>query len=56
MEIINEHKLGVAKGTAVEQDVDMNFKGETAEVFDESSRDEARHARMLQGLLDRYFK
>ncbi len=139
MEIINEHKLGVAKGTAVEQDVDMNFKGETAEVglylamarvaqregypevagtlktiaweeaehaahfaemnglvsestreniermikgeiganngkkaaakkakendidpahdfFDESSRDEARHARMLQGVLDRYFK
>ena len=52
MEIINEHKLGVAKGTAVEQDVDMNFKGETAEVFD----DEARHARMLQGVLDRYFK
>ncbi|HHY37264.1 MAG TPA: rubrerythrin family protein [Firmicutes bacterium] len=24
-------------------------------VFDESSRDEARHAKMLQGLLDRYF-
>jgi len=23
--------------------------------FDESSRDEARHARMLKGLLDRYF-
>jgi rubrerythrin len=138
MEIINEHKLGVAKGTAVEQDVSMNFKGETAEVglylamarvaqregypevaetlktiaweealhaaqfaemnglvsehtkeniehmikgeiganngkkasakkakendidpahdfFDESSRDEARHAKMLQGLLTRYF-
>jgi rubrerythrin len=139
MEIINEHKLGVAKGTAVEQDVSMNFKGETTEVglylamarvaqrdgypevaetlktiaweeaqhaaqfaemnglvshntkeniehmikgeiganngkkaaakkakendidpahdfFDESSRDEARHAKMLMGLLDRYFK
>ena len=138
MEIINENKVGVAKGTAVEQDVMMNFKGETAEVglylamarqaqregypevaetlktiaweeamhagqfaelnglisestkeniermikgeiganngkkaaaktakendidpahdfFDESSRDEARHARMLQGLLKRYF-
>jgi len=24
--------------------------------FDESSRDEARHARMLKGLLDRFFK
>ncbi len=32
MEIINEHRLGVAKGTAVEEDVAMNFKGETAEV------------------------
>ena len=138
MEIINEHKIGVAKGTIVEQDVSMNFKGETSEVgiylamarqaqregypevaetlkiiaweeavhaahfaemnglisestkeniermingeiganngkkaaaktakennidpahdfFDESSRDEARHAQMLQGLLRRYF-
>ena len=26
------------------------------DVLDESSRDEARHARALQGLLDRYFK
>ena len=24
-------------------------------IFEESSRDEARHAKMLQGLLDRYF-
>lgn len=139
MEIINEHKLGVTRGTAVEEDVRMNFQGETAEVglylamarqaqregypevaetlktiaweealhaaqfaemnglvsestaenirrmikgeiganngkksaakkakendidpahdfFDESSRDEARHAKMLQGVLDRYFK
>ena len=138
MEIINEHRLGVTRGTVVEQDVTMNFKGETAEVglylaiarqaqregypevaeavktiaweeamhaaqfaelngmvsestkeniehmlkgeiganngkkaaakaakendidpahdfFDESSRDEARHARILQGLLGRYF-
>ena len=138
MQIINENKLGVTNGTVVEQDVLMNFKGETAEVglylaiarqaqregypevaeaiktiaweeamhaaqfaelngmvsgstrenlermlkgeiganngkkaaaktakendidpahdfFDESSRDEARHARMLQGLLSRYF-
>ena len=138
MEIINEHKIGVAKGTIVENDVSMNFKGETSEVgiylamarqaqrdgypevaetlktiaweeavhaahfaemnglisedtreniermikgeiganngkkaaaitakegnidpahdfFDESSRDEARHAQMLQGLLKRYF-
>ncbi len=28
---------------------------ETHEVFDDSSRDEARHARMLEGLLKRYF-
>ncbi|MBI5190824.1 MAG: rubrerythrin family protein [Nitrospirae bacterium] len=138
MEIINEHKLGVAVGTVVQEDVAMNFKGETSEVglylamarqaqregypevaetlktiaweeaehagqfaemngmvsastkeniekmiageiganngkkacarkakendidpchdfFDESSRDEARHAQMLQGLLKRYF-
>jgi len=138
MEIINEHKIGVTKGTAVENDVTMNFKGETHEVgiylamarqaqrqgfpevadtlktiaweeamhaaqfaemnglisedtktnlqnmingeiganngkkaaaklakqndldpahdfFDESSRDEARHAQMLMGLVKRYF-
>ncbi len=29
---------------------------ETHEVFDESSRDEGRHARMLEGLLQRYFR
>lgn len=28
---------------------------ETHEVFDDSSRDEARHARILEGLLKRYF-
>ncbi len=28
---------------------------ETHEVFDEASRDEARHARTLAGLLQRYF-
>lgn len=138
MEIINEHKLGVTKGTELEEAVKMNFTGETSEVglylamarqaqregypevadtlktiaweealhaaqfaemngmvsastrenlekmvkgeiganngkksaarkakeadidpahdfFDESSRDEARHAQMLQGLLRRYF-
>ncbi len=137
-ELINENKLGVAKGTSVEEAVEANFKGETAEVglylamarqaeregypeiagalksigideawhaarfaelngkisestkenlqemlngeqnankgkreaavkakednidpahdaFDESSRDEARHARALEGLLNRYF-
>jgi rubrerythrin len=27
---------------------------ETHEVFDQSSRDEARHAHMLEGLLKRY--
>ncbi|MEE8402769.1 MAG: ferritin family protein [Candidatus Hydrothermarchaeaceae archaeon] len=137
-ELINENKIGVAKGTVVEDAVMANFKGETAEVglylamarqaqregypevavslreiamdeanhaaqfaelnglisdstreniekmlageyaankgkkdaaimakqndidpahdfFDESSRDEARHARALEGLLKRYF-
>ncbi len=137
-ELINEVKLGVARGTAVEEAVDRNFRGETAEVglylamarqaeregypevaralatiaweeaehaalyaelnglisgstrenlakmlagetgankgkreaalkakevgcdpahdiFDESSRDEGRHARSLEGLLKRYF-
>lgn len=29
---------------------------EAHDFFDESSRDEARHARALQGLLERYFK
>lgn len=139
MELINEHQIGVSKGTAVEEAVMANFKGECTEVglylamarqaqregfpeiagalekiaweeaehaaqfaemnglvsgstkenlekmltgeigtnkgkkeaakkarefdcdpahdfFDESSRDEARHARMLKGLLDRFFK
>ena len=32
VELINEVKLGVAMGTAVEEAVDMNFKGETSEV------------------------
>ncbi|MBI4688591.1 MAG: rubrerythrin family protein [Nitrospirae bacterium] len=137
--LINEHSIGVSKGTDVEDSVMMNFKGECTEVglylamarqaqregypevaetlktiaweeanhagqfaemnglishstkeniekmlageigankgkkesakkarecncdpahdfFDESSRDEARHARMLKGLLDRFFK
>ncbi|OGO37080.1 MAG: rubrerythrin family protein [Chloroflexi bacterium RBG_16_57_8] len=137
-ELVNEAKLGVAKGTAVEDAVSQNFRGETAEVglylamarqaeregypevaralvdigweeaqhaalyaelngliaantkdnlqkmlagetaankgkkeaavkakqigcdpacniFDESSRDEGRHARALEGLLKRYF-
>ncbi len=137
-ELVNENKMGVAKGTAVEEHVAANFKGETSEVglyfamarqaqregfpeigevlksigldeawhaarfaelngmisestkeniekmlageqgankgkrqaavkakennidpahdvFDESSRDEARHAKALEGLLNRYF-
>ncbi|MTV48640.1 rubrerythrin family protein [Heliobacillus mobilis] len=139
MEIVNEVKLGVTKGTVVEDAVNANFRGETQETglylamarqaqrqgypevaevlkriaweeaehaahfaelngmisestkeniekmlagelgankgkkmaatdakkndidaahdfFDESSKDEARHAQMLKGLLDRYFK
>ncbi len=126
MEIINEHKLGVCKGTELEEAVQANFNGETQEVgiylamarqaqreglpevaevltriaieeaqhaaqfaelggiikptlkeniemmiegetkancdvdpahdfFDESSRDEGRHAEMLKGMLRRYF-
>ena len=138
MEIINEHKIGVCKGTDMEKEVQANFNGETQEVglylamarqaqreglpevaevlsriaieeaqhaahfaemnalikptlkenlemmlegetmannekkaaakkakecdidpahdyFDESSRDEGRHANMLKGLLERYF-
>ncbi|MDD3984669.1 MAG: ferritin family protein [Methanobacterium sp.] len=138
MELINEHEIGVCKGTAMEKDVKANFEGECAEVgmylamarlaqreglpevgevlktiayeeaghaavfaemnsvissslkdnlemmlkgetmannekkasakkakvedidpahdfFDESSKDEARHARMLKGILERYF-
>lgn len=139
MNLINEHKVGVTKGTALQEAVGKEFKGETWEVgvylamarqayregypevalalkeialeeaghaalfaelngliatstkanlekmlageqeanvgkreaavaakeagidqahdiLDETSRDEARHARALQGLLDRYFK
>ncbi|HMK53586.1 MAG TPA: ferritin family protein [Methanobacteriaceae archaeon] len=138
MELINEHKIGVCKGTDLEKLVQANFNGETQEVgmylamarlaqreglpevaevlktiaweeaehaahfaemnevikpslkenlemmlegetmannekkaaakkakecdidpahdfFDESSRDEARHAKMLKGILERYF-
>ena len=138
MEIINEHKIGICKGTDLEKAVAANFNGECQEVgmylaiarlaqrdglpeiaetlktiaweeaehashfaelngviktslkenlemmlkgetmannekktaaklakecdidpahdfFDESSRDEARHAKMLQGMLERYF-
>jgi rubrerythrin len=139
MELINEHEIGISKGTEVEDAVVANFKGECSEVglylamarqaqreglpeianalktiafeeaehaahfaemngmiasslkenlekmlageiganrgkkeaakkskecncdpahdfFDESSRDEARHARTIKGLLDRFFK
>lgn len=139
MELINEVRLGVTRGTELEAAVEMNFKGETSEVglylamarqaeregypevaavlrrialeeaehaahfaelnglvsantreniermlkgevganrgkreaavkaketgidpahdaFDESSRDEARHARALEGILQRYFR
>lgn len=32
MDIINENKLGITKGTEVQEAVDMNFKGENSEV------------------------
>lgn len=50
-------EIGANKGKreaavkAKEVDVD-----EAHDLFDESSRDEARHAMMLKGLLERYFK
>jgi rubrerythrin len=139
LDLINEHKIGVTKGTELEKEVQANFEGECKEVglylamarqaqreglpevaevliriameeaqhaahfaemnglisenlkeniemmlkgecmankekkaaatkakelgidpahdfFDESSRDEARHAKMLKGILERYFK
>ena len=32
MELLNENQLGKTKGTGLEEDVEMNFKGETQEV------------------------
>ena len=32
VELINENRLGIAKGSPVEEAVEANFKGETAEV------------------------
>ena len=32
LDLINENKIGEAKGTAVEEMVEMNFRGETSEV------------------------
>ena len=32
MDLINENKLGVTKGTALEEDVKKEFRGETYEV------------------------
>jgi rubrerythrin len=32
MELVSENKLGVAKGSAVEEEVNMNFRGECTEV------------------------
>ncbi len=46
----NKEKKEAAK-KAKELDIDPAH-----DFFDESSRDEARHARILKGLLDRYFK
>jgi rubrerythrin len=45
----NNGKKAAAK-TAKENNIDPAH-----DFFDESSRDEARHAQMLQGLLRRYF-
>ena len=32
MQLINEHKIGICKGTELEKDVKANFQGECAEV------------------------
>jgi rubrerythrin len=45
----NNEKKAAAKKAKVE-DIDPAH-----DFFDESSRDEARHARMLKGILERYF-
>ncbi len=45
----NEKKAAATKAKELDIDHAHDF-------FDESSRDEARHAKMLKGLLDRYFK
>jgi rubrerythrin len=64
--LVNVNKLRVSKDTAVEdakrekresalkaKEINVN---EASALFDESSRDEARHTGMLRGLLDRFFK
>lgn len=103
MELVSENKLGVCRDSAVEEEVNMNFRGECTEVglylamarvamregypgvalapekiaweeaqhatvkakengideahdfFDVSARDEARHAKALKAIIDRYF-
>ena len=44
----NEKKVSAKKAKVEDIDPAHDF-------FDESSRDEARHARMLKGILERYF-
>lgn len=56
MTLVNVNKLGISKGTALEEAVTADFRGETQDLFDESSRDEARHAMMPKGLIERFFK
>ena len=55
-----EHILGVAKGVDEEilQGLRENFNGECSEVgmYLAMARDEARHGRAFEGLLNRYFK
>nr|WP_243686837.1 ferritin family protein [Methanobacterium formicicum] len=46
----NKEKKRCSKKKAKECDIDPAH-----DFFDESSRDEARHARMLKGILERYF-
>lgn len=45
----NEKKTAAKKAKECDVDVAHDF-------FDESSRDEGRHARMLEGMLERYFR
>ncbi len=54
MDLISENKIGIVKGTVVEEAAESNFKGETGEVGLYLAM--ARHARAIEGLLNRYFK
>ena len=59
MEWAAEHVVGVAQGASedIMEDLRANFAGECSEVgmYLAMARDEARHGKAFQGLLERYF-